>query len=374
MESKVKTSKIVFYLLAALLLVGTLVYTLLTGQVGVSLFTGSDRYYGDKYFDSGDAVFEERITVLDIGWVTGSVNVRILDSDEWMVRVTETAGDELKKKESMTHTLKDGTLTLRFAEKKAIFLSNYRKEKSLTVEITRVMAEYLDEIRIRTVNASVSVGSFQGAFLDVETGTGDVTLSSVQVKQVHFASSKGKLTMENCLTDRLHATSKQGNIFLTGLAGMVDEKTDTCFLSTGSGAVSVSDSRLDRLHIDTRSGATTLTGVNVAGECQVTSVSGGIRGADLSADGLDLETDSGSVYWQTAAPARQAKIETGSGSVELVFSPEASFVLTFDTSTGKSNCTFPHLSVIDGKMVAGNGVNLVDVETVSGGLILRAGS
>ncbi len=369
MRRSVKKGRLAFYLLFALLFVGTLAYTLLAGRVGISLFTGSDRYYGDKTFENGNTALSERITSLDIGWVAGKVEIRVTEEGEG-VTLTETGSETPEGKNRMTYQLTDGMLTLRFAEKKAIFLSNYKKPKTLTVEIPRAFAAYLDEITVHTISAEVSVEGIDGTELLIDSASGSAFLSGVTAKRIHISGKSGGASIENCRCDRLTVTMRTGSVRIAGLAGQTDETVDHCYIETVSGNVTAKDAALRELTVETKKGAVSGQAVTVTETLTAVGDSGALTFDSCQSGALALESGNGNIVWAGELP-ESAEITTHAGAVALFLPADASFVLTYDTATGQSAITFPGLTAEEEEGVyrtGGEAKAALSVDTFSGNL------
>lgn len=232
------------------------------------------------------------------------------------------------------------------------------------------------------VSVAVLVAVPRGSAVDIDAGSGRVEVRETR-GSVEVDSGSGGVTVKRA-AGRVSVDSGSGSVEVEEVQG--DVRVDL-----GSGSVNLS--RISgRVEIDGSSGSVTVC--DVAGEVSVDTSSGSVRLRRVLGD-ISVDTGSGSVRLESVR-GRQVHVDTGSGSIEAEFDilsdgsysfdtgsgdviltlPEdASFTLDANTGSGPIRCSLPLAGAYSdhGHLhgVLGDGSAVIEVDTSSGGLVVR---
>lgn len=109
-------------------------------------------------------------------------------------------------------------------------------------------------------------------------------------------------------------------------------------------------------------------------DCVFASVSVDTKSGDVVTEGLtsncvSIESMSGNVDMRAVLSPDQMQIDTESGDIKLRFPQDASFVLDWESKSGRISYDLP-LTQADGKYILGGGNHLFEIRTESGDLSL----
>ena len=307
----------------------------LTGCSG-GFFTFFNYTYenGDKY-SAGDREITEKITVINLDYVSGDVKLTGTDADK--ISITETSNKELSEDQKV-HTWVDGsTLYVRYC-KSSKNLSFYKIEKNLNITIP---------------------GSQDLDNMIVHISSGNADFSGFTSKTVHAKSSSGDVKM-NCSASDIVIKASSGKIFLTenGDAKSID-------ISSSSGTVNVDQKgSVDSVKIHSSSGSVTADlGKVAAFDCHVSSGDIAVEAEEIT----DLKSDSSSgknEYRLGKAPAT-ADIHSSSGGVKVYLPEDSDITVKPKLSSGEFNYELSFTK--NGKdYVCGNGSNEMTIRVSSG--------
>lgn len=230
-------------------------------------------------------------------------------------------GDRTRVKSSGSGTEAWADLTIAVPAGKSIAV--YLAVGELTA--TNVDGEVMLDVSSARVTASGSRGR-----LSVDAGSGGVDLRDASLTSLDVDIGSGSLTLSSVTSERCSFDTGSGGVRGTGA------RCGTLSVDIGSGSVRLDDVRSTDVSIDAGSGGVTLNMLNSPKAVTVDAGSGGVTlslPADLSAD-VDIETGSGGI--STDFPVRTSRverrhlrgtigdgagrirIETGSGSVRLL--------------------------------------------------------
>lgn len=216
-------------------------------NIGPGAFTriGSE-YGGDSGFQicRGTESFPaEQIEELNIGWISGRVDLRVYDGEE--LKVAESGRTQLKEKEKLRYKLEDGVLTIRFCSLDARDVQS----KELTVLIPKGMA--LSKLTVLTVSADTYAEGLEvmgeAGFTAVSGGikTVDLTAGRLGLEAVSGNISAGGSA------DSVRANSVSGDVelYLTVCPHSLDVET-----VSGDVELSLPSDSMFTLDFDTVSG------------------------------------------------------------------------------------------------------------------------
>ena len=229
---------------------------------------------GDTY-----AVAADGIRDINIEWVSGTVFIEAGEGDD--IVFTESSTSELKEVEKLTYTLRNGELTITFAQQG---LKNFSKTKNLTVQLPAELV--LNEIEVDTVSAAVEISGGTAIELNLESTSGNFLVNG----------SFGKVSAETI----------SGEVTLEGSFASIE-------VDTTSGNLTVEESgTLAKLDVETVSGDVELSlPATAAFDLRYETASG-----ELDSGGFALKQTSGENY-TAGGGGNRFEVETVSGDLTL---------------------------------------------------------
>lgn len=289
---------------------------------------------GDKY-TAGNREITEKITTINIDYVTGDVKLQGTDSDK--VSITETSNKELSE-EQKVHTWVDGsTLYVRYC-KSSKNLSFFQIEKNLNI----------------TIPGSQDLDSM---ILHISSGNAD--FSGFTSKTVNAKSSSGNVTM-NCSASDIVIKASSGKVALTedGDAKSID-------INSSSGTVNVDQKgSVDSVKIHSSSGSVTAA-LGKVGAFDVHVSSGKINVEAEEINDLKSTSSSGKNEYKLGKVPATADIHSSSGGVKVYIPEDSDITVKPHLSSGEFNYELPFTK--NGKeYVCGNGSNEMTIKVSSG--------
>lgn len=168
-----------------------------------------------------------------------------------------------------------------------------------------------------------------------------------QLKELSIETSSGSITSDN-----------------------LEISAEDLSIETTSGAVNLSEFIGKSMKIESTSGKIETNSV-FSDKLIISSTSGRIESRNISADTLKLSSTSGSIEAEIQKIAKNAKIETVSGSITLSLKKDSDFTLSYDTVTGSFNSDFGKLDK-EIKSKYNNGTADISLNTVTGSIKIHA--
>ena len=289
---------------------------------------------GDKY-TAGDREITEKITAINIDYVSGDVKLQGTESDK--VTIAETSNKELSE-EQKVHTWVDGsTLYVRYC-KSSKNLSFFQIEKNLNITIP---------------------GSQDLDNMIVHISSGNADFSGFTSKTIHAKSSSGNVTM-NCSGSDIVIKASSGKVALTedGDAKSID-------ISSSSGTVNVDQKgSVDSVKIHSSSGSVTAA-LGKVGAFDVHVSSGKINVEAEEINDLKSSSSSGKNEYKLGKAPATADIHSSSGGVKVYIPEDSDITVKPHLSSGEFNYELPFTK--NGKeYVCGNGSNEMTIKVSSG--------
>ena len=276
-------------------------------------------YANASQYTAGGKVITNPVDSLEIDWIDGSVTVAY--HKESTVEISETAKNTLSDAEKLHWWLDGTTLHIKYARSEATITGN--PQKALTVTLPE--------------NAKFPINS-----VEIAAVSGSIRCVPLYAKTVKLSTVSGSINAE-CAADTLKASTVSGKITLTSSANEIR-------LSTTSGSMEADIGHAKALDISAISGKIRLNATEIK-KAEIDSVSGSVEAALQKAESLKVSTVSGSVY---------------------LFLPK-SMGFTADFSTVSGSLSNAISAVRTGnRCVLGDGIAVINVSTVSGGLTLAA--
>lgn len=229
---------------------------------------------GDTY-----AVAADGIRDINIEWVSGTVIIEAGEGDD--IVFAESSTSELEEVEKLTYTLRNGELTITFAQQG---LKTFSKTKNLTVQLPAELV--LNEIEVDTVSAAVEISGGTAIELNLESTSGNFLVNG----------SFGKVSAETI----------SGEVTLEGSFASIE-------VDTTSGNLTVEESgTLAKLDVETVSGDVELSlPATAAFDLHYETASG-----ELDSGGFALKQTSGENY-TVGGGGNRFEVETVSGNLTL---------------------------------------------------------
>ena len=289
---------------------------------------------GDKY-TAGDREITEKITTINIDYVSGDVKLQGTDSDK--VSITETSNKELSE-EQKVHTWVDGsTLYVRYC-KSSKNLSFFQIEKNLNI----------------TIPGSQDLDSM---ILHISSGNAD--FSGFTSKTVNAKSSSGNVTM-NCSASDIIIKASSGKVAL-----VEDGDAKSIDINSSSGTVNVDQKgSVDSVKIHSSSGSVTAA-LGKVGAFDVHVSSGKINVEAEEINDLKSTSSSGKNEYKLGKVPATADIHSSSGGVKVYIPEDSDITVKPHLSSGEFNYELPFTK--NGKeYVCGNGSNEMTIKVSSG--------
>lgn len=315
---------------------------------GISLFEGYGRSRSQSssgaQYSTGGASISQTVRDIEVDWSAGEVDIVYHDGEA--IEFSETANRTLNDSTALCYYLEGDTLHIRFMRGEKHFWDNL--SKTLTLSLPRSLT--LNELDVEAAAASVKADALSARKVDIETSSGKVEVKASGITDsLSVDTSSGSVTAEVSGVRKIGIETTSGAIQLTAPG-----ETDKVELETTSGSVNAALGTVRELDVQTVSGTITVSADNAA-EADVESVSGTV---DLVLGQVPAECD----------------IETTSGAVTLTLPWGASFSARVETVSGGFASDFAMTK--NGKTYTTGGTNRlnVEIESISGGVILRAGA
>ena len=158
------------------------------------------KYDFPEKYSAGDAVYTDEVKKLDIEWISGDVTVKVYDGDEVKLEESGAIDEDADK---MRTYLGDGTLYVRYAKSGMRWFGSIFS-KSLTLYLPEKYASALDKITLNAVSS------------DVKT-EGDIVC-----REFRFEGVSGKISMPSLSCDTVDIDTVSGNVTISGKIGKID--------------------------------------------------------------------------------------------------------------------------------------------------------
>ncbi len=314
---------------------------------------------GDKY-TAGDREIDDKITKINIDYLSGEVKVRGTDTDN--IKVDETANTDLDS-DHQVHTWVDGdTLYVRYCvSTKSI---NFNKiEKSL--EITIPEAQELDDFII-------------------EVSSGDIDMYGFATDSLYSYASSGNMNID-CSAKAIELKSSSGNVSLAQ-----NGNSDSLKVKASSGkVVIIQNGDCRSFDIDSSSGNITIEQQGTVDQAKIHSSSGGVNAVmgtvntlkvDVSSGGIKLDADEVKNLTTRASSGHSdislnkvpetSNINCSSGGIDVRIPEDADVTVHLNVSSGEFNYNLPFEK--NGKdYIGGNGTAEMTIRCSSGDVTLN---
>lgn len=305
------------------------------GFFGMSSFLYDD---ADKYTMGNAELAAEGIASIDIGWVSGEVNVGYHSGDT--VLISETANKKLDDTTTMYYLVDGDTLRVKFAKSGKFNFS--KLEKELTVWLPEGME--LEKLSVDSTSADVKVGALTAAEAVVDTVSGDIVLEDTTLlESASFGTTSGGME-----------------------AKLKGEQKDVS-ADTVSGDIELELVAAGKLEFDSTSGNIKVSVQGAPDEVSADTVSGDIDIFVQGAGKLEFGSTSGEVRVVAGKAPDALSVDTVSGDVVLCLPQDAGFTIRWDSVSGSVDSGLSMKKSGD-DYIFGDGAKKYDVDTTSGDL------
>lgn len=307
----------------------------LTGCSFVSMFnTFSYQYDNASEYKPGDREIDEKVTKINIDYISGDVTINTHDSDK--VSVKETANIDLRDPQKVHTWVNDGTLYVRFCQSiKRINFTNIHKKLELTLPSARDLEDVTVEVSSGNLNCTgITSGSFTS----------------------HLSS--GNLTCKDITAGGFDAKLSSGN-------ANVDGSGKNIKIKASSGNINIKQSGdCSSMTIDSSSGNIT-TEADKVSKMDVHASSGNITVTANEITELNSRSSSGHNTFDFAVAPKTSAIKSSSGWVKITMPEDSDVKVTAKISSGHFNSELPFTK--NGKeYTSGNGSSTMTINVSSG--------
>jgi len=221
-----KIIQIVCWSLLAVILIGVLVYSMISGprDPGFSVFGFSfrdwDIFEDDDYQGSGRRYDGGTYTVpsadiknISIEWVSGKVNIIPYSGSD--ISFTETCRSSIDEDEKLVYEVRGDTLVIRYWKKMNGFtFGRFNDSKDLAVSIPEGLAKKLGDLRVSTVSAEIVSNGLAAELTETESVSGNIRLSGFETGKLRSTTTSGSVEIEGKI-EEIRSSSVSGSIRIT---------------------------------------------------------------------------------------------------------------------------------------------------------------
>ena len=307
----------------------------LTG-CSIGLFnTVNYKYEDSDKYTAGDREIDEKVTKVNIDYLSGEVKVKGTDSDT--ISIKETSNKTIDDDHKVHTWVDDGTLYVRYcASKNALNFTGI--EKSL--EITLPSAQNLDDFLIHVSSGNTEISGITADSLKSSASSGNVTIDcSAEVIELKASSGNVNLTQSGD-NKSIYVKSSSGKVFLTqeGTSGSIK-------LDSSSGGVTANVDQVSQMDVHVSSGKINIEANNIVD--------------------LISKASSGHSDFKLKPAPKTSDIDVSSGGVSVSIPEDSDITVNVSISSGEFNYDLPFTK--DGKTyVNGNGSSQMKIHSSSG--------
>ena len=208
----------------------------LIGVAGCGLFSNNEYMrYDDSEYAVGGTSLSQNVELIKIDWVDGDITVNVSDSAYYVSFYEQSNADNLQDSDvTLRYKVYGNQLLIKFAKSRASLKGNVKKTLTVTLP-----AQNVDQLSIANIAGDVSVrGSnitaVTGTEIDVETVSGNVSFSTLNVNKVEVETVSGAVSFSSCVVaTEIDIESVSGDVeFWFG-----PQKDFVCTFNTVSGRV-----------------------------------------------------------------------------------------------------------------------------------------
>lgn len=340
MNKKLIKTKIFIWSIIAISL-SIIFVLLLFGSIASHSFNFSFRnlnseYNYDKYIVAKSESFSDKITDIDVDWISGEVRIKKSDSNK--IKLIQKTPSNFSKKKLAKIKVDGNSLSID---------DNSAKKFSIGINLPKptILELYLpnklyDKISLSTASADIYSTYIKGNGMEASTVSGVIELSG-NINKVNLDTTSGDIDIAKLDSKDAKFSSTSGKIQLSG-------KIDSLNLDTTSGDINLKDINNKSLICSTVSGQ-----MNVSG----------------TLSDIEAETTSGDAKITSNKMLSSLNFETTSADVDLSIPDNPGFTLNLDKLSGSLDSDF-ELNHHDDLYTYKNGTTNLYVSTTSGDLTI----
>lgn len=301
-----------------------------------SMFNSINYKYenSDKY-TAGDREIDDKVTKVNIDYISGNVKVKGTDQDS--VSIKETSNKEIDDDHKVHTWVDDGTLYVRYcASANSINFTGIDKE----LEITLPGAQDLDDFIIRVSSGNTDISGITTGSLNSHSSSGNVAIDC-SAKAIELNVSSGNINLKQTGdNDSVNIKSSSGKVVFTqeGTSGSVS-------IDSSSGGVSANVDQIDKMYVHVSSGGIGVEGNNIRD--------------------LRSKASSGHSDFKLKTAPEKTQIDSSSGGVSVSIPENSDVTVNVSISSGEFNYDFPFAK--NGKTyVNGSGTSEMNIHSSSG--------
>ena len=308
----------------------------LTGCSFISMFnTFSYQYENASEYKPGDREIDEKVTKINLDYVSGDVTINTADTDK--VSVKETANCSLKDPQKVHTWVNEGTLYVRFCQSlKKVNFTNIKKN----LELTLPSSQDLDDVIVEISSGDLNMSGVATAGLNARLSSGDANLD-IAGKKVQIKVSSGDIALtEKGENESVDINSSSGKVIVkqNGSCGSMN-------IRSSSGNVTADVDKISKMDISVSSGHIEVTGNEITE--------------------LNSRSSSGHNTFELGSAPKTSTIKSSSGWVKVYLPENSDITINAKISSGSFNSELPFTK--NGKeYTSGNGSSTMDIKVSSG--------
>lgn len=204
---------------------------------GISFGTMGSKYLdSEKYTVGGGSVVDD-VDSLEINWVDGKINVEAYDGDT--VEISETSVKD--SDDELRYYCNNGKLIIQYRVSGVSFGVTKSLKKELTVKIPASAAAGLNELKIDSSSADISVSGMSFTKqLELDNVSGSIRLSNVKAAKTDIDNVSGRIKAEYFVTDSLSVDTISGDAEFKGEIGKIESDSVSGELKVESAIMPIS--------------------------------------------------------------------------------------------------------------------------------------
>lgn len=322
--------KLVIYCLAAVFLIGVLIYGISTG-FGFKDLKKTDEKYSKSYNYTAEAT---DITDIKIDWLSGLVEFKLGSGKE--IQIKESAEKELDEKDKLILESNDGTLKISWnGEPWYTRIGLFKESKKLVVVVPKTMA--LGSVSINATSAQIKTGAFAADSASFSNAAGNITTSGIKAGNIEIKSASGNISASKLLSTNLTVSNTSGKI------EVLESVSDKYSVKSVSGDINVTGAAAD-ITAQSVSGNISFQSGIMPASTNVGAVSGRVtlkipenegfilKNQSVSGNlttSLQIQTQGDINFYKNPSSANKVELQTTSGEMELELGQSMKKVTTY---------------------------------------------
>ena len=289
---------------------------------------------GDKY-TAGDRDISEKVTKVNIDYISGNVKVKGTDADTVFIR--ETSNKAIDDDHKVHTWVDDGTLYVRYcASTNMINFTGIEKE----LEITLPGSQELDDFIIDISSGNTDISGITTDSLNSHASSGNVNIDC-SAEVIELKVSSGNIDLKQTGDNQsVNVKSSSGKVNFTQVG-----TSNSVSIDSSSGGVTANVDRIDKMYVHVSSGKIYVEGNDIA---------------DLTS-----KASSGHCDFKLKNAPMTADINSSSGGVSVYVPENSDVTVNVSIASGEFNYDLPFAK--NGKTyVAGNGTSDMKIHSSSG--------